>query len=62
MVDVESDDQNLQIRSLLLQLEEGSEYLENQQEDLCQLWDTFNGKVVTFYEDKPTESAKKVSR
>ena len=55
MVDVESDDRSLQILNLLFQLEEGSEYLENQQEALCQLWERLHGKVFTFYETKPTE-------
>ena len=47
---------------MLSQLKEGSEYLENQKEALGGLWGEFRGKVVTFYETKPTESEREVCR
>ena len=59
MVDEETDNQNVQRRILLAQLKEGTEYVENQKEDLIRLWEGFHGKVVTFYEEG---SDKKVSR
>ena len=59
MVDEEADNQKVQV-DLLTQLREGSEYLENQKEDLSRLWEEFRGKVVTFYETKKTKSGKKV--
>ena len=60
MIDVETDDQKPQIkRNLLVQLGEGSEYLENQKEDLLWLREKYYGKVVTFYETGRT-SVKKV--
>ena len=58
MVD-ETEDRNVRVY-LLAQLKEGSEYLENQKEALSRLWEGFRGKVVTFYETKPTKSVKKV--
>ena len=60
-MDEETDNQKIQV-NLLAQLREGSEYLENQKEDLSRLWEEFRGKVVTFYETKKTKSVKKVSR
>lgn len=51
-----------QIHKLLAQLKEGSEYLENQADTLSQLWEGFHGKVVSFYETKPTKAVKKVCR
>ena len=60
MADEEADNQKVQV-NLLTQLREGSEYLENQKEDLSRLWEEFRGKVVTFYETK-TKSGKKVRR
>ena len=47
---------------MLSQLKEGSEYLENQQEALGRLWGEFDGKVVTFYETKPTGTRGEVCR
>ena len=62
MIDVETDDQKPQIkRNLLVQLGEGSEYLENQKEDLLWLREKYHGKIVTFYETRRT-SVKKVCR
>ena len=62
-MDEETDDQGVQVHNLLAQLREGSEYLENQKEEgLRRLWKGFPGKVVTFYETKPTKSAQKVCR
>ena len=62
MVDEETGNQMVQVHNLLAQLKEGSEYLENQKEDLSRLWEGFRGKVVTFYETKPTKFVKKVRR
>jgi len=47
-------------RNLLLQLEEGSEFLENQKEDMIRIRDKFRGKVVSFYETKKSPSLVKV--
>jgi hypothetical protein len=55
---VEND--NLEAKSLLAQLNEGSEFLENQKEALSHLWNEFRGKVVTFYETQKTKQVKKV--
>ena len=60
MVDDEADNPKVQVRNLLVQLKEGSEYLENQKETLSRLWGGFRGKVVTFYETETTKSVKKV--
>jgi hypothetical protein len=58
MVDVDSGGQR---RYLLMQLKEGSEFLENQKEDLIQIWEGFKGKkVVSFYETMKTPSVRKV--
>lgn len=56
----EFDEDNKKAQSLLAQLKEGSEYLENQQEALTKVWNTFNGKVFSFYETEKTISLKKV--
>ena len=47
---------------MLSQLEEGSEYLENQREALSRLWEEFGGSVVTFYETESTEPDREVCR
>lgn len=44
-----------------MQLKEGSEFLENQKEDLVRIWERFNGKVVSFYETVKTPSLGKVN-
>jgi len=59
MVEGETDD-NHKIENLLAQLEEGSEYLENQKEILSQIWNNFRGNVYTFYETERTQPVKKV--
>jgi hypothetical protein len=59
MVEGETDD-NLKIENLLAQLEEGSEFLENQKEILIQIWNNFCGNVYTFYETERTQPMKKV--
>jgi hypothetical protein len=59
MVEGETDD-NHKIENLLAQLEEGSEYLENQKEILSQIWNNFRGNVFTFYETERTQPVKKV--
>jgi len=50
-----------QILNLIMQLKEGSEFLENQKEDLVRIWERFNGKVVSFYETVKTPSLGKVN-
>ena len=62
MADEGTDYQKAQALNLLAQLNEGSEYLENQKEALSRLWKRFCGKVVTFYEAEPIKSAKEVRR
>ena len=62
MVDEGTDYQKAQVLNLLAQLNEGSEYLENQKEALSRLWKRFHGKVVTFYEAEPIKSAKEVRK
>jgi hypothetical protein len=47
-------------RNLIMQLKEGSEFLERQKEDLVSLWKVFKGKLVSFYETAKTKSVKKV--
>ena len=47
---------------ILAQLNEGSEYLENQKEALGRLWKEFRGKVVSFYETEPMEPVQGVCR
>ena len=62
MVDEGTDYQKAQVLNPLTQLNEGSEYLENQREALSRSWKSFHGKVVTFYEAGPIKSAKEVRR
>lgn len=58
----ELDDMDSQrkVRNLLAQLREGSEYLENQKDDLSEMWGKLRGKVFTFHETEKTKSVKKV--
>ncbi|KAF8540115.1 hypothetical protein BDD12DRAFT_777518, partial [Trichophaea hybrida] len=57
MVDVDSGGQR---SSLIMQLKDGSEFLENQKEDLIHIWDKFKPKVVSFYETVKTPSVRKL--
>ncbi|KAF8247690.1 hypothetical protein K440DRAFT_643546 [Wilcoxina mikolae CBS 423.85] len=52
-VDAESDGQR---NNLLIQLREGSEFLDTQKEDLIRIWDGFKGKLISFYETATTKS------
>jgi len=49
-----------QRRYLIMQLREGSEFLETQKEDLMNVWKDFKGKLVSFFETMKTPSVKKV--
>jgi hypothetical protein len=44
-----------------MQLEDGSEFLENQKEDMIRIWEGFKGKVVSFYETMKTPSVRMVN-
>jgi hypothetical protein len=57
---VEIDSGSTQRRYLLMQLGEGSEFLETQREDLMNVWKNFKGKIVSFFETVKTLSVKKV--
>jgi hypothetical protein len=60
MVNSEGEtDSNLKVQNLLVQLREGSEFLENQKEALGQMWGKFQGKVFTFYETEKTSQSKR---
>jgi len=50
-----------QTSNLIMQLKEGSEFLENQKEHLLPIWDKFKQKVVSFYETVGTPSVSMVS-
>jgi hypothetical protein len=49
-LEVVDNDSGGQRSTLLQQLKEGSEYLENQKEDLLCVWECFKGKIISFYE------------
>ncbi|KAF8540455.1 hypothetical protein BDD12DRAFT_804470 [Trichophaea hybrida] len=57
MVDTESGGQK---DNLLIQLREGSEFLDSQREDLMGIWEGFKRKIVSFYETKETPSVRQV--
>lgn len=50
----------VQRRDLIMQLREGSEFLETQREDLINVWKDFKGKIVSFFETVKTPSVIKV--
>ncbi len=54
------DAENEDAEYLLLQLKEGSRFLEEQKEVLSQIWDGFHGRIVTFFETQKTNQVKKV--
>jgi hypothetical protein len=58
MVDADSGGQR---RNLIMQLKEGSEFLENQKEDLIRIWEGFKRKVVNFYETMKTPLVRMVN-
>ncbi|KAF8543475.1 hypothetical protein BDD12DRAFT_874572 [Trichophaea hybrida] len=47
-------------RNLLMQLKEGSEFLENQKHDLSYIWEGFKGKIISFFETVKTKTVKKI--
>jgi len=57
---VEIDSGSAQRRYLIMQLREGSEFLETQREDLMNVWKDFKGKLVSFFETVKTPSVSKV--
>ncbi|KAF8539827.1 hypothetical protein BDD12DRAFT_909826 [Trichophaea hybrida] len=59
MVDVVSGDYETSWHNLLRQLSEGSEYLENQKEELCYIWKEYKPKIVSFYETAPTPTVRR---
>jgi hypothetical protein len=48
-------------RILLAQLKEGSDFLEQQKDDLAHLWRGFTPRIVSFYEVVRTPTAQRVS-
>ncbi|KAF8539938.1 hypothetical protein BDD12DRAFT_980660 [Trichophaea hybrida] len=56
MVDIDSGGQR---SNLIMQLKEGSEFLENQKEDLIRIWEGFQRNVFSFYETVKTPSVTK---
>ncbi|KAF8533302.1 hypothetical protein BDD12DRAFT_984533 [Trichophaea hybrida] len=59
MVDVESGDYETSMHNLLRQLREGSEFLENQKEELCYIWKEYKPNIVSFYETAPTPTVRR---
>jgi hypothetical protein len=59
--ELDDADSRLKVQNLLRQLQDGSEFLENQKDDLSEVWEKFQGKVFTFYETEKTPTVKKVS-
>lgn len=49
------------LQTLQHQLQEGSEYLENQKGALSEVWNDFRFKTVSFYETEETPTIAKVS-
>jgi len=47
-----------QQNNLIMQLKEGSEFLEEQKEAMLRVWEVFKGKVFSFYETVKTPSVK----
>jgi hypothetical protein len=50
-----------QRRNLIMQLDEGSEFLETQKEELMQIWKGFQGKLVTYFETVTTPLVREVT-
>jgi len=54
MVEVHRSEQR---RNLVMQLKEGSEFVESQKEDLMKVWKDFTGKLISFFETaKPLQA------
>jgi hypothetical protein len=60
MVDAESGGYETSRHNLLRQLRDGSEFLENQKEELSNIWKEYQPKIVSFYETAPTPTVEKV--
>ncbi|KAF8535741.1 hypothetical protein BDD12DRAFT_891916 [Trichophaea hybrida] len=58
MVDAESSGYETSRHNLLRQLREGSEFLENQKEDLSYIWEEYKPKIISFYESVQTPTIK----
>jgi hypothetical protein len=58
MVDAESGGYETSRHNLLRQLREGSEFLENQKEDLRYIWEEHKPKIISFYESVQTPTVK----
>jgi hypothetical protein len=50
-----------QRRNLIMQLKEGSDFMENQKEELIPIWNNFEQRVCSFYETVKTPSVRMVS-
>jgi hypothetical protein len=59
MVDEESGGYETSRYNLLRQLREGSEFLENQKEELSYIWKEYKPKIVSFYETVQTRTVQK---
>jgi hypothetical protein len=46
--------------NLLRQLREGSEFLENQKDEISYMWKKYEPKIVSFYETAPTPTMERV--
>ncbi|KAF8252006.1 hypothetical protein K440DRAFT_578369, partial [Wilcoxina mikolae CBS 423.85] len=59
MVDAESGGYETSRHNLLRQLRAGSEFLENQKEDLSYIWEEHKPKIISFYETVQTPTVKR---
>ncbi|KAI9771315.1 MAG: hypothetical protein M1840_002285 [Geoglossum simile] len=59
MIDTEAGGEESRV-NLLKQLDEGSEFLETQKEDLLRVWGEFQGKIFSFYETVKTSTVRKL--
>jgi hypothetical protein len=60
MVDAESSSYDISRSNLLKQLREGSEFLENQKEELSYIWKEYKPKIVSFYGTALMQPAERV--
>jgi hypothetical protein len=58
MVDAESGETSR--LNMLKQLREGSEFLENQKDDLSYIWEEYKPKIISFYETVLTPTVQMV--
>jgi hypothetical protein len=54
------DGNNKEAKYLLLQLQEGSEFMETHKDALVSIWDDYHGAIVSFYETAKTKQPVKV--